>query len=147
MRSPGVIYRRYRQIKRKILYDKIGEKSLYDHSNCHYGKTITYTDEQNIEHTIKVCNYNSILDEGRIEICNNPTVCSAYVNKWNRNLIIKEIEKELSDHKIKKKLYPELTILEWALDKDLNDAIKNPGFFGNIIIGLIEFLEGILKSK
>ena len=94
-----------------------------------------------------MCNYNALLDEGHIEVCTNPLACNAYANKWDKNKIIEVVDKELSDHAIKKCLYPELTLLEWVLDKDLNDAVKNPGIFGSIIVKCIEFLESILRNK
>ena len=147
MRSPGVIYRRYRQIKKKILYDRMAQAGLCKHENCYYGKEVTYTDAFKVEHVIRVCNYNSVLDQGRIEVCTNPLECNAFTNKWTKDKVVEIVDKELGDHDLKKKLYPELTILEWALDKDLNDAVKNPGFFGTLIILCIEFLEGILRSK
>jgi hypothetical protein len=147
MRSPGVIYRRYRQIKKKILYDKLAEAHKCLHCNCHYGKRVTYTDEFGIERVLKVCNYNSLLDEGRVEGCTDPIQCNAFANKWSKEKVIEEVDKELADYNIKKRKYPELTVLEWALDKDLNDATKNPGVFGTFIIKCIEFLESILKYK
>ena len=147
MRSPGVIYRRYRQIKKKFLYDRLEQARVCAHRNCHYGKVISYTDAQGVEHSISVCNYNSLLEKERIEVCTNPIECNAYVNKWTKDKVVEAVEKELMDYDLKKKLCPELTMLEWVLDKDLNDAIKNPGFFGAIIIRCIEFLEGCIKYQ
>lgn len=147
MRSPGVIYRRYRQIKKKILYDRLAEAHKCLHENCHYGKFIIYSDDTGVSKIIKVCGYNPTLDKGTIEGCTNPLTCNAFANKWTKEKIIEEVDKELADHDIKKRKYPELNILEWALDKDLNDAVKNPGIFGTIIIKCIEFLESILKYK
>lgn len=147
MRSPGVIYRRYRQIRKKILYDRMGEAFRCAHENCHYGKVVTYTDECGCMRTIKVCNYNPLVSEGVIEICSDPITCNAFVNMYTKEKVIQMVDKQLSDPAIKKEKYPELLILEWALDKDLNDAVKNPGFFGNIIISCIAFLEKILRSK
>lgn len=146
MRSPGVIYRRYRQIRRKILYDKIGEATKCIHGNCHYGKILTYTDINQKEHSLLICNYNSLVDEGRIEVCTNPIMCNAYVNNTCREDVQKKLEEELLDPKNKRDKYPDLSILEWVLDKDLNDAIKNPGFLGKLIVGCIKFLESILKN-
>lgn len=147
MRSPGVIYRRYRQIKKKILYDTVIDSQKRKHCNCVYGKEITYTNSFGVEQCLRVCNYGDLLLEGRVEICTNAQECNAFANKWTKDKIVESVEKELSDPKIKKEKYPELSILEWSLDKDLNDAIKNPGFFGNIIVSCIEFLEKILKYK
>lgn len=147
MRSPGVIYRRYRQIKKKILYDALSEGRQCLHKNCHYGKVLRYTDEFNRPLFINTCGYNSLQGSDQIEGCTNPVECSAYANKWTRDKIVEVVDAELSDHEIKKRKYPELTLLEWVLDKDLNDAIKNPGFFGRIIVRCIEFLESILRNK
>lgn len=147
MRSPGVIYRRYRQIRKKILYDRMGEAFRCKHSNCHYGKVVTYKDDQGCEHTVKICNYYLNLNEGILELCTDPTSCNAFVNMWNKEKVIEEVDKELSDPTIKRDRYPELAVLEWALDKDLNDAVKNPGFFGNIIVSCIAFLEKLLRNK
>jgi len=108
---------------------------------------MVYKEGSNIERTIKICMYGQTFTEGNIEICTNPYICNAYVNKWNKDKVIEAVDKMLSDHETKKKLYPELTMLEWVLDKDLNDAIKNPGFFGTIIVKCIEFLESILRNK
>lgn len=145
MRSPGVIYRRYRQIKKKILYDKTANAIQCLHDNCYYGKVVTYKNEQEVERSIKVCNYNMILTEGNIELCTRPMDCSAFVNKWTRSKITEAVEKDLEDPETKRKLYPELSLMEWVLDKDLYDAVKNPGFFGNIIINCIAFLERLMK--
>jgi hypothetical protein len=147
MRSPGVIYRRYRQMRKKFLYDKLEQARVCSHSNCHYGKVVSYADEQGVEHSIKMCNYNTLLEKGRIEICTNPSECNAYVNKWTKDRVVEAAEKELLDPEVKKRLCPEIAILEWVLDKDLNDAIKNPGFIGSIIIRCIEFLENCIKYQ
>lgn len=146
MRSPGVIYRRYRQIKKKIIYDRVACAGQRIFENCHYGKIVAYTDEAGTDQSIKVCNYNSLIDQGHIEICTCPKGCNAYVNKWTKDKILHEVDKELEDHNIKKNLYPELVLLEWVLDKDLNEATKNPGVLGAFIIKCIAFLEGILRK-
>jgi hypothetical protein len=146
MRSPGVIYRRYRQLRKKILYDKLAAARNRLHCNCYYGKELTYADELNVEKSLLVCNYEFLTTMDKIETCTNPAMCNAFVNKWTKEKIIEVVNKELTDHDLKRKLYPELTVLEWALDKDLNDAIKNPGFFGTTIIKCIEFLESILRK-
>jgi hypothetical protein len=147
MRSPGVIYRRYRQIRKKILYDRLAEARNCLHCNCYYGEILLYTDDSGKSTFLNICRYSSLLDKGIVEGCTNPSICNAFSNKWTKDKVVEEVEKELSDHDIKKRKYPELTLLEWVLDKDLNDAIKNPGFFGTIIIKCIEFLESILRNK
>lgn len=147
MRSPGVIYRRYRQIRKKILYDRLAEASKCLHCNCYYGKILLYTDDTGANHFLNICTYGILPESNQIEGCTNPITCNAFSNKWTKDKVVEEVEKDLSDYNIKKRKYPELTLLEWVLDKDLNDAIKNPGFFGRIIVKCIEFLESILRNK
>lgn len=145
MRSPGVIYRRYRQLKKKILYDRILEarKRIFD--NCYYGKIVTFLDASNNEHMVKACSYPD-LPKDRIELCLKSYSCNAFVNKRKKVDIIKDVEKDLLNYKIKKEYYPDLIILEWVLDKDLKEAIKEPNFFGKLIISCINFLENMLKK-
>jgi hypothetical protein len=145
MRSPGVIYRRYRQLKKKILYDRILEarKRIFD--NCYYGKKVTFLNDSNVEHIIKMCNYSSLPDD-RVELCFKPDLCNAFVNKRKKEEIIKDLEKDLSNYEIKKRYYPDLILLEWVLDKDLNEAVKKPNFIGRLIIFCIDFLEFLLKK-
>lgn len=148
MRSPGVIYRKYRQIKKKILYDRTAHAFLRSHENCYYGKEVKYIDNEGIERfgverTIKACMYNPI--EDHIETCDNPHECNAYASKWTKKKIIDKTNEELKDSDIKRKYYPELNVLEWVLDKDLHKAVQEPNFVGKIIIKIIEILESILK--
>lgn len=145
MRSPGVIYRRYRQIKKKILYDYTSNAYLRLHENCYYSKEINYIDDEGIERNVKACTYNPI--ENHIELCDNPQECNAYASKWTKKKIIDKINEELNNPDIKRNFYPELNVLEWVLDKDLYKAAQNPNLIGKIIIKTIEILESILKNS
>jgi len=146
MRSPGVIYRRYRQLKKKILYDRILEARKRIFENCYYGKYITFLDASNNEHMVKACSYPD-LPKDRIELCLKSYSCNAFINKRKKEDIIKDVEKDLLDYKIKKQYYPDLIILEWVLDKDLKEAVKKPNLIGKLIIFCIDFLEFLLKKQ
>jgi hypothetical protein len=74
MRSPGVIYRRYRQLKKKILFDMTANAHLRLHENCHYSKLLSYVDNEGVYRTIKVCTCNK-LESDQIELCDNPNEC------------------------------------------------------------------------
>ena len=52
----------------------------------------------------------------------------------------------LSDSVIRSKKYPELNVLEWVLDKTLDDARKEPTIFVKIIVLAINLLEGLIKT-
>jgi hypothetical protein len=146
MRSPGVIYRRYRQLKKKIIYDKMSVAHKKRHQNCCYGSLLSCRDSDKTT-CLKICGYNSKEESDILEICDNPEECNAFICKWTKDQIIKNTIEELSDSKIKRRLYPELTVMEWILDKDLHEAILKPSLIGKIIVFLIDFLENLLKKS
>lgn len=147
MRSPGVIYRRYRQLRKKLLFDKVVEASKQKHTNCHYGKLLQYYEEKStdlVNRRVCLCLYPCQRGDDP-EICDCPQECNAYVNKWTRELIEKKFNEEISDPNVKAMLYPELCVMEWVLDKSLNEAKKEPSFIGKLIIFCIRSLENLLK--
>ena len=154
MRSPGVIYRRYRNLKKKYLYDKVLDSRKKMHNNCFYGNPMEYTDAQNRKRMIRVCRVNLALAKSKsgedlvnnLDICNCPIVCNAFVSKYSKEAIKEEFEKELQDPVVKRLKYPELVELEWILDKSLNDAQKQPSFIGKLLISAIYLLEKLLKK-
>jgi len=144
MRSPGVIYRRYRALRKKLLYDKIGEGRKKIHDNCHYGKKLTYTDPYGAKHITRLCLYG-IEDGIDPDICSCPGECNAFVRRYVDEAIIERFEEELKDSEIKWQRYPDLAILEWVLDKTLTDAKKHPNIVGKLILFCITLLEVALK--
>lgn len=150
MRSPGVIYRKYRNIKKRYLYEKILLHRKASHDNCFYGSLLEYTDTQGKRRAVRICKlnlkrsyYGDVVKN--LDICTCPLSCNAFVPKTSKDTIKYEFEQELKDPIIKKTKYPELVELEWVLDKSLNEAKKNPSFLGKLIINIINLLENILK--
>jgi len=147
MKSPGVIYRRYRQLKRKLLYDKIVRARQVCHGNCFYGKVLS---AQVVsvgigEASFLACRYGLEAESNELVLCVCPKECNAFANKWTREKVEAQFGIETADWKVKLEMYPELVALEWVLDKDLTDAIKSPSFFGSIIVSILMFLEKLLK--
>jgi len=93
---------------------------------------------------IHVCTYNKNIERG-LEICSQPADCSAFVNKFSKEVIEKEFNKELKDSYLRAKKYPELNLLEWVLDKSLEDAKKEPTILVKISIFIINLLESFIK--
>jgi len=95
-----------------------------------------------------LCLYNCSkeTDVRAIDLCTNPYECTAFACKKNKEYVLKEFERELSDPFLKQIRYPELSLMEWILDKNLLEAERNPSFAGRIILFLINTLEGILKK-
>jgi len=147
MKNPGVIYRRYRQLKRKLLYDKIVRARQVCHRNCYYGKVLSLqSDILDIRSTdFLVCRYGLEESSDELVLCTKPTECNAFANKWTREKVEAQFGIETADWKIKLEKYPELVALEWVLDKDLTDAIKSPSFLGSLVVNAIMFLEKLLK--
>jgi uncharacterized membrane protein len=146
MKSPGVIYRRYRQLKRKLLYDKIVKARQICHGNCFYGKTLGHGSPLDPGFTwFNICMYNYDTNDKEFVLCTCPKECNAFSNKWTKEKVLKEFENEMNDWTIKQKFYPEVIALEWVLDKDLTEAIKNPNILNRIVVGIILFMEKALK--
>jgi len=148
MKSPGVIYRRYRQLKRKLLYDAVVEARQTCHANCFYGRMLEHDGHGGFTF-FSACGYNFDLYNEKtrrdLPLCTCPAECNAFVNRWSRDKVEAQFEADMADWKKKLEKYPELVALEWVLDKDLTDAIKSPGMFGRMIVSVIMALEGLLK--
>lgn len=143
MKSPGIIYRRYRQLKRKLLYEKLLESRKRSAKNCIYGKYLDIVDKSK-NYSVSICLYNKDISKG-LEVCNHPEECNAFICKQSKEDIEKLFEKELSDSSIRIKKYPELNILEWVLDKSLDDAKKEPSLLTKILLSIINSIESLIK--
>lgn len=148
MRSPGVIYREYRRIKKKYLYNKISDSYRKSHDNCVYGELIRYKAVDGRNRSIKLCTYSAsaVDDIGKLDVCTCPETCSAFASNKSREDIIKEYEEELNDPAIKASKYPDLNVLEWALAGDIEKARKNPTVINKILIYIIDLLERLIES-
>lgn len=112
--------------------------------NCIYGKPLDIIDKGKVFH-VNVCLYNKNVNTG-LEVCNNTEECNAFICKFSKKDIEESFNKELSDSVIRSKKYPELNVLEWVLDKTLDDARKEPTIFVKIIVLAINLLEGLIKT-
>lgn len=154
MKSPGVIYRQYRKLYRKVLYEKLKEARKEIHVNCAYGKPITIRNNSGESYQIKLCAYNCLdfsdakkarLNLDLLDHCTNPKECNAFAYKQSKEDVENELEREFKDPEIKYKKYPELSAYEWVLDKSLTEAKKDPGILGSFIVFLINLLEKLLE--
>jgi len=147
VKSPGVIYRKYRQVKRKYLFNKVSESYRKDHENCSYGHSVEYKDTNNRERNAKLCMCGvdgpgkQVKDFRCIDICTNAASCNAFAPKRNRD----EVSAEFEDFDICSAKYPEIAAYMWVLDKDLETAKKNISPITKLIISLIDLLESTLK--
>jgi len=158
-----VIYRRYRQIKRRLLFEKVVEARRQKHTNCLYGVCVSCYDENGVHRTLRLCAFqchrdvvaakdekkttiNDVLKD--VELCVRSNECTAFINKRKnvKEAVIKEFEEELKNQDTKSKLYPELSAYEWVLDKNLYDASQSPSLFVRMIVGIINVLEKMLKG-
>jgi len=81
-----------------------------------------------------------------LDVCTDPHECPAFACKKTRDQIVLEFEAEIGSYAIKNEKYPELSVMEWVLDRDLSEASKNPPFIGKLVIFLISILESFLKK-
>ena len=146
MKSPGIIYRNYRRIKRKILYEMLVESRLVLHKNCFYGCTLYPRDLNGVETSILICQYKNNGDDP-LDICTCPRDCNAFVNKWSKDTIIENYNKIMDNDDLKRRFHPDLYAYEWVLDKDLDDAKKSPKMVNKVIVYIISFLEHLLRKR
>jgi hypothetical protein len=148
MKSPGVIYRRYRQFKRKLLYEKMVKARKVEFCNCHYGETLDMFGQDGNWSYFQICTYDRTsdgIDGKKPFVCQSPTECDAYVSKWTKEKVVEKFEEELSDWDTKQELYPGLAVLEWVLDKDLSEAVKNPNMITRVLVRAMIFIEFLLR--
>lgn len=145
MRSPGVIYRRYRQIKKKLLFDMMADAHKREHANCHYGKILRYKDEDGFYRVVKFCVFG-VASGNPPDICTCPKECNAFALRWTKDKIVERFNETLSNPAMKRAIYPQLTVFEWVLDKELHEAMEEPRLIDKIIIVCIQALEDLLKT-
>lgn len=152
MKSPGIIYRYYRQLKKKYLYERIQEARKRYFQNCIYGRPVFYKDDHGNERTVRLCVFTvcraTTWDDtvpNAYDICTNPWDCNAFAQKWTKESVIEQFNKELDNQLVKRSRYPDLALMEWVLDKELTEAEKKPNFIGIILVYMIKILENVLK--
>lgn len=152
MKSPGVIYRYYRQLKKKYLYERIQEARKKYFQNCIYGRPVIYKDDHGYDRTVRLCVFAMCRSKAwddtvpnAYDICTCSRECNAFAQKWSKERVIDQFNKELDNQLVKRNRYPDLLLLEWILDKELTDAEKTPNFMGIILVYLIKCLETALK--
>jgi hypothetical protein len=150
MRSPGVIYRQYRQQRRKLLYEKTVEALKKEHKNCIYGVILNAT-RQGESRKIPLCAFRVKRENAEeFELCTCPEECNAFAHKYSKEDLKEKLKVELdeilSDPKRAYVEHPDLAVYHWVLDKDLTDAKNNPKALAKPLIWLIHLLEEIVKA-
>ena len=150
MKSPGIVYRKYRQVKRKLLYYCLTESYKKAHDNCLYGHLIKYDDTDNRHRSAKLCLFGvrdkQNLDARNLDVCTCAMECNAFAPKATKDEVVKNFESDVENEFICSEKYPELAAYLWVLDKDLELAKKNPNVFNMFVIYLINILEKVLKK-
>lgn len=150
MRSPGVIYRQYRQQRRKLLHEKTVEALKKEHRNCIYG-TILKAIRNGETRKIPLCAFPVRTgDSEEFELCTCPRECNAFAHRYSKKElkenIQRDIDETLSNPKKAYLKYPDLAVYHWVLDKSLTDAKKEPKTIAKPLIWLIYLLEQIIKT-
>lgn len=143
MKSPGVIYRQYRDTRKLAMIRALSAARSPSHENCFYGRLLECDDVCGHCRTIRLCLYR----EGDPDVCTNPGQCNAFVRRWSDQEVVDKFREIMENSSIKKKLFPELWAYEWVLDKSLTEALKEPkGFLSRLVVWAIAALESLLKS-
>lgn len=150
MRSPGVIYRQYRQLRRKLIYDKTVDALLKEHRNCVYGQVLKAVRNDGETRFISICSFrNEKNHENELELCTCPRDCNAFAYRIPKDSVKKAVKRDfeaiLADQKKLRETYPELAVYQWVLDKSLTDAMASPRYWAKPLIWLIQLLEELVK--
>ena len=141
MKSPGIIYRQYRQTRKLALIRALSSARKRSHDNCFYGRSIRYVDVDGLEKSVKLC----CLRPDGLEICTNARDCNAFARRWEDAKVAEKFSEIMSNESEMRSKFPELWAYEWVLDKSLTDAQKSPGLISRMIISMISILEFLLK--
>jgi hypothetical protein len=142
MKSPGVIYRQYRQARKLAFLRLITASRNKTHENCAYAGVISYLDVDGKSKQVKICKFRP----DSLDVCTNPRDCNAFSRKWQDEQIAERFSSIMSNQAEMKRHFPELWTYEWVLDKSLNEARKSAGFLGSMIVSMIALLESALRS-
>jgi len=142
MKSPGVIYRQYRQARKLAFIRAVSKARRKTHESCHYSACINYNDVDGAEKSVKLC----LLRPDNLDVCTNPRDCNAFARRWSDAQVAEEFERIMANDAEKKKTFPELWAYEWVLDKSLKEARDSGGVFTSLVVFLISFLESILRA-
>jgi len=150
MRSPGVIYRQYRQLRRKLLHNRTVDALLKEHRNCAFGKVLKATRDNGETRLIKICIFRNLKNQdNELELCTCPHECNAFAYNIAKSdikeAVKNEFDKLLEDPKRLRAVYPELAVYQWVLDKPLTDAKAYPKLWTKPLILLIELLEWVIR--
>jgi len=141
MKSAGVIYRQYRQVRKLALIRALSMARQRTHENCHYASVIQYKDVDGYDKVTKLC----LLHPGQPDVCTNPRDCNAFAKRWTDDVVAEEFSKAMADDATKKRLFPELWAYEWMLDKSLTEAKKAPRGFSKMLVWMISILESVVR--
>jgi hypothetical protein len=142
MKSPGVIYRQYRQARKLAFIRALSAARLKKHENCYYASTIHYNDVDGTDKCVRLC----LLRPEKMDICTDARDCNAFARRWLDDKVAEEFDRIMSDEVLMKKTFPELWAYEWALDKSLKEAKESKGPLTFLIVSIISFLESVLRA-
>lgn len=149
MKSPGTVYRKYKQLKKLFILQELQDALKKDFSNCSFCKNLYCFDKNGNKKTIYICTFQEDKKEistlNELKNCENPKKCNSFSYKNSKETIKNSIENKFKDKEYIKKNYPELYLLEWVLDYETNKFRKKLSPLAFIILKIIDFLNYILK--
>ena len=141
MKSPGIIYRQCRKIRKKHLFKRLERSRRRLHENCAFGTILTF-DRNGDTKYVRLCTFK----KNHMELCTNPRECNAFAPLYSKEDVVSEFEKILDDPWKLRNAYPDLAAYQWVLDKPLDDVYRAPGLLATFLIWLINLLEWMVKK-
>ena len=133
MRSPGVVYKKLKEVKYYYLVALYRKYFKKEPENCIYNKE--YLFEANgqrreirlcLLHTKGALNLNMVDICEKSHHCNN---CDAFIFRYTKEDIKKIMEKDLSDKVVRQIKYPNICALEWVLERSIEEPPISMNWF------------------
>ena len=129
MRNPGAVYRKLKEIKFRYLSEMYKKFFKKEPHNCKYNYLYKFPDGSETQCAIRLCmlhqpalDFSKGINPQILDICNctqHSEQCNAFCPKYIKDEIKLMLEEDLKDKKIRDKIYPEISALEWVLERSV----------------------------
>ena len=150
MKRPYMVGLKCRELMKKHFDAYAAKKLSVCPENCRHNQVV-YLGDMKIP--VRICiaaqRPGMTVETNKILLCQTiaqASECSLYDPKY----VLKEdvaaaFKSEVSDPTRKRQLYPDVFALEWVLDNDYHEAVKEPRFIIRVILRLVLALEKAVK--
>jgi hypothetical protein len=131
MRSPGVVYKKLKEVKYRHLISMYRKFFRKIPENCKYNKKYEFMVDGEIRE-VRLCMLHQDKDginPELLDLCeqlHHSSRCDGFILRYTKDDIKTLFEQEMSDKSIKEKRYPDICALEWVLERSAPGSVTWP---------------------